>query len=201
VTLRHWSSGFVASGGAVLVAAESVEPWMFDTDIAEAIAAREVSILPSSVNIIVTTVPAGTRPSQQFSSLRGEVRVAKKRAATQTVVSASTRRRFRVRFRANDANAALLELRGWTGPALPEAQQPIGWQVATVAIPRWQNGRVEAELLDASIQPDDDGRYQLRDAIDAAAFGSPVWIEGGVIGLLQDENSAAAMATVMRRLK
>jgi hypothetical protein len=200
VTVRHWSSGFAAADDRVLVPAESVEPWMFDTAIAEAIASREVSVVASSVDIVVTTATTGSRPPRVFSSRHGEVRVSKKQEATRTAISPSTRRRFRVRFRADDANVALLEVRGWTAPVLPTAPERTGWwQPATLVIPRRQNGGVEAELLEVFIGLEN-GRYRLRHPVDASAFGSPVWMDTGVVGLLQDENSAAPMISVMRRL-
>ncbi len=198
-SLQHWSSGFVAGDGRVLVPAESIEPWMFDAEIAEAIAAREVSPVTSSVEILLTTTAAGAQP-QVFSSLQGGLRVARKLSASDTVVSTTTKRRFRVRFRADDANAALLDVRGWTATTLPAADRREEWQPAAIVIPRRQGDRVEPELLHTAVRFDN-GRYQLRDPVDPAAFGSPIWIENGVVGLLQDESSAADLKTLMKRLK
>jgi hypothetical protein len=199
VSMRHWSAGFAAGNGRIIAPAESIEPWIFDAGIAEAIAAREVSPVPSSVEIVLTTAAAGS-PSQVFSSLHGGLRIVKKLSATTTVVSTTTRERFRVRFRGDDANAALLEVRGWTAPTVPLAERRADWQPAAIVIPRRQSDRVEPELLHTAVRFEE-GRYRLRDPVDPAAFGSPIWTEDGVAGLLQEETSGAELKMVMARLK
>lgn len=199
VSLRHLSSGFSMGGGRILAPAESIEPWMFDPEIAEAIATRDVSPVDSSVEIVATTASADAPPAI-FSSLQGGLSVGRKLSSTSTLISTTTRRRIRVRLRADDANAARLEVRGWNQSALPEADRREEWQPAAILIPRRQGNRVAPELLHTAIRFND-GRYQIRDAVDAAAFGSPVWTERGVAALLQDESSAAELKTVMKRLK
>jgi hypothetical protein len=67
-------------------------------------------------------------------------------------------------------------------------------------IPRRQGSRVEPELLYTAVLFEN-GRYRLRDPVDPAGFGSPIWTEDGVAGLLQEESSAADLKTLMTRLK
>jgi hypothetical protein len=169
--------------------------------VAEAIAAHEVAVVEPTFEIVVTPASSSTPLSgPPLSTLNHDVRIVKNLRSAANAVSATTRRRFPLRFRADDANAALLHVRRWSGPAVKTPAKPIlGWQPAAIVVPRWRNGHVEPMLWHTSVQFES-GRYRLRDPIDAAAFGSPVWTEAGVAGLLQDELSAADVATVMRRL-
>jgi len=71
---------------------------------------------------------------------------------------------------------------------------------STIARARRQDGSVETEFLQTSVRGDG-MRYQIRDPVDPDVFGSPIWTDDGVVGIVQDETSGAAAALLLDSLR
>jgi hypothetical protein len=109
-----------------------------------------------------------------------------------------------VRFRSSDANAVLCEIpalrNSVAGLELAGKSGDGAWQAAAVVRLDRSGSRLEPSLwlTEARLEQ---GRYHIKDIVDSAAIGSPLWIEDGVVGLLQDESSAAEIKGVMKKLR
>jgi len=189
--------GFLNGSGQVVAPAEIVEPWSFDGTVAEALERGEVSVDNGTVEMVATLLSG----SRSYSSQRHELRVVRALHATENAISTSTKRRYHVRFRNSDANAVLLEIgdlknEGRTIRLASGAAD--GWQPAVVV--RCNHPDAQPALWATQVRLIA-GRYEIQDPVDASAYGSPVWIDGGAVALLQDENSAVALAGLLKKLK
>jgi hypothetical protein len=192
--------GLLNSRGEVVAPAEVVEPWSFDDAIAEALDRGDVSVDESKLEIVATPL-SGTRA---FSLRSGELRIVRELRGVENAISTTTKRRYHVRFRDRDTNAVLLEI-----PVMKSAGQAFE-PAAGVGDGEWQPAAV-VRLIHRDSRPEPvlwltearltDGRYQIKDPVDAAAWGSPLWIDNGVAGLLQDEGSAAEIRGVSKKLQ
>ncbi len=175
--LRRHFLAFATEGGIVSVA-EAVEPWAFDPEVARKIAERTVHIAKSTV-----TTHQGMQLSQSASP----------RGVTRIVVDPDTRKRYRMTIRNSSSNLVIFKQTGGD-KRLPVtvAKQPDeggDWVPAFVI-------RVKGESLE---RPDfsqsanqvrmENGRVVLRYRVDSTVFGSPIVIESGVIGIVQDGTS------------
>jgi hypothetical protein len=199
-TLRHASTGIVIGKGRVLATAEAIEPWIFDAALAEAIGNGEVAVVVPSLEIRATQPASAASPARTFSLQKQELRVVKTLQKSEKAVSAKTRRRYQVRFRNDDANAALIEIRTLeTSPLVPGLPPAAGWRPATVFTLQRQESGLEPVLWHTEARYDA-GRFEIKDPLDATAFGAAVWIDNGIAGLLQDHASAVELSRVMKRL-
>jgi hypothetical protein len=188
--------GLLRGAGQVIAPAETVEPWKFDDAIAEALEKGEVT-LDGPAEILVTPVSG----AQTYSLERREVRIVRMLHSSENAISPGTKRSYRVRFRNRDANAALFEiprLKGAGSVAMAGGIADGEWHPAVVVRLARPDARPVLYFTQARLA---DGRYQIEDPVDANFYGSPVWIKGGAVGLLQDENSAAALDGVWKKLK
>lgn len=199
---RHWSAGFSLGDGEVLAPAEAVEPWSFDNAICEALQKGDVELNREAFDIIATPAAGGAAP-RRFSLRGRELRVVKTLREEQTAISPASRRAYHIRFRGSDANAAILQIPGWrSAPALPFAPGPASgeWQSAVMVRFERQGGRAVPVLWITEARFEQ-GRYHIRDPLDATAFGSPLWLSGGVAGVLQSDDSAAEIERTIRKLR
>jgi hypothetical protein len=77
--------------------------------------------------------------------------------------------------------------------------QPLAevWQPAAVYKIRREDGQTTPTLWLTQARKES-GSFRLKDPLDATAFGSPVWIGGGVAGMLQTEDSAAEVSSILK---
>lgn len=197
--MRHTSAGFLVGKRQVLAPAEAVEPWLFNSSIAEALENGEIRVEQETFDILAA--PAG-EASRTFSLKNKDVRVVKMLSDGEKAISVVTKRPYRVRFRNSDANAALLELKGWEDTekdprafAEPDTQD---WLPAAVMRLYHPGRHGSLWLTEVRLEK---GRYQLRHPADSAAFGSPVWVGSGIVGLLQDERSAGVANRLVKKLR
>jgi hypothetical protein len=198
----HVTGGFFIDRSTVLTLAEAVEPWLFDEALAEAIDEGEVSVAVQTLDLrLVPLMPAA--PPQPVTSLRQkQLEVVRKLNGTEDAISPRTRRRFRMRLRGRDGNAALVSVAAGTGTgvhlvdATPAREE---WQPATVVRVRRLDGVIEPSFWQTSVKWDG-SRYEIRHPVDRDAFGSPIWTDGGVVGIVQDELSGAAVAGLLEKL-
>jgi hypothetical protein len=208
--VRRRAVGFLVSGHGLLAPAESVEPWMFDPVVSEAMERKEVSVREDDFEITATGAmrPAGQRT---FSLRQGTLRIRKKLNGGGTALSLADHKRYKLRIRAHDSNAALFDLAdAESAPGqgaragLPAAENghkhgepPTEWREAAVV--RIRPG-FEAEILLTPARLEN-GRIRLDNPVDASAYGSPVWVEGGVAGFVQDQDSGARLPDVLKKLR
>jgi len=202
--LHGWSCGFRMGNGEVVAPAEAVEPWNFDDSMAQALESGDVSVDASKTEILATPVAAG----RTYSLQRKELRILRMAGGSETAISIADKRRYHVRFRDRDENAVLLEI-----PALKDAgggleasarmRRDGDWQpAAVVRFDGVGNGGNEgAPVVWLTEARWEDGRYRIKDSVDASAFGSPLWTSDGVVGLLQDESSAAEIDGLLKKLR
>ena len=198
--LTHSAVGFLVEANTVLVPAEAVEPWSFDERTAEAVERRDVRVASRDVDTIVSPVGAGAA-APGFSLQQKQLRVVKTLAGTEDAMSPQTRRRFRLRLRGRDNNAALLGIVGWSGRGIDVSRDapPATWRPATIVRLRRSANTITPSYWRTSVRWDG-RRYEIRDPVDAGAFGSPVWTETGVVAMVQDEVSAAPIEELLNQL-
>lgn len=196
--MQVYRLGFLRGAGQVIAPSEVVEPWKFDPSIAEALDRGEIVVDSPSVDILVT--PLGE--SRTYSLRHREVRIVRALQSSETAISAATKHSYPVRFRNNDANAALLEIAEWKNrgggiEAAPEISDGE-WHPAVIVRLARPDASPVLHFTQARLAA---GRCQIQDPVDATFYGSPVWIKGGAVALLQDESSAAALAGIWKKLK
>ena len=202
--MRASSCGFLVGNGRVVAPAEAAEPWLFDDSIAEALERRDVSVDERNTEVLATVVEGNDADTARtFSLQHHEIRILKKLSASETAISSESKRSYHIMFRNRVNNAVLFEIPalGDSGSGLAFSRQApgSGWQqAAVVRIDREHGNKPVLWLTEARWE---DGRYQIRDIVDGTAFGSPLWIEDGVAGLLQDESSAADMNSLSGKLR
>jgi len=202
--MRTVSCGFLVGNGEVVAPAETAEPWLFDDSIAEAIERRDISVNDQNTEILATVIGENDADSARtFSLQRHEIRILKKLSASENAISSASKRRYHIMLRNGVNNAVLFEVPALrdsgSGLALSREAPGGNWQqAAVVRIDREHGNKPVLWLTEARWE---EGRYQIRDIVDGTAFGSPLWIEGGVAGLLQDESSAADMNSLLGKLR
>ena len=77
--------------------------------------------------------------------------------------------------------------------SFPEAT----WQQAAVVRLRRTGTGIEPVFLHTAVRQNG-GRVELRDAVDADAYGSPIWTEGGIVGIVQSSTSGTHIAAAMK---
>jgi hypothetical protein len=189
--------GFLSRGGQVIAPGEVVEPWIFDDMLAEALSRGDVSLDESAFEIVAKPLSG----SRTYSLQKHEVRIVRSLRLAGNAIS-PTKRRYQVGFRNSDGNAALLEIADLKkeGSSIGVAGDAPGsdWQPAVVV----RLARPDAEpVLWITRARLTNGRYEIQDPVDASAYGSPVWINGGAAALLQDESSGSALNVLLKKLE
>jgi hypothetical protein len=189
--------GFLDRSGQVVAPAEVVEPWIFDDTLAEALSRGDVSLDESAFEIEAKPLSG----SRTYSLQHRELRVVRTLRASEKAVSPD-KHRYPVRFRNNDSNAALLEIadlkKESSGIGLAGDASADEWQPAVVV--RLTAPDTEPALWTTRARLVN-GRYEIQDPVDASAYGSPVWIKGGAVALLQNESSGSALAGLLKKLE
>jgi hypothetical protein len=202
--MRSASCGFLVGKSEVVAPAETVEPWAFDDAIAEALERGDVSVNEKDTDVLAAVIEgADTESSRVFSMQRQEIRIRRKLSASETAISPVTRHPYRIMFRNRDSNAVLLEIPALkdSGSGLAFAAETQGGDWQQAAVVRIDPDRGNKPVLWLTEARREDGRYRIRDIVDPSAVGSPLWVEGGVAGLLQNEGSASDINTLLKRLR
>ena len=204
VSMSSRSLGFVTGDGKVVAPGEAAEPWSFDDSLAQALDRGEVTMNDSSYDLLATPMGDGLGERKTYSLQRHELRIVRKPGGGEIGIAASARNRYRVRFRNSDSNAALCEIPALKGSGnsveLARASTESSWRPAAVVRLERSGSRSEPTLWLTEARWDE-GRYHIKDVVDSAAIGSPLWMENGVVGLLQDESSAAEINGVLKNLR
>lgn len=201
--IRSGSCGFLVGNGEVVAPAETVVPWAFEDSIAQALDRGDVSVNEQNTEVVATLIDGNELPSARtFSLQRRDIRIRKKLSASESAISPDTKRRYHIMFRNRPDNAVLFEIPALkdtgTGVGLSRAAAAGDWQPAAVVRIDHEHGNRPVLWLTETRW--EDGRYRIRDIVDGTAFGSPLWVEGGVVGLLQDESSATDIDSLLKKL-
>jgi hypothetical protein len=201
VPVEFWSAAFLVGNAGLLAPAEAVEPWSFDEAQAEAISRGDITVDRNGLEILAWPV-AETGGSTPYSLKRKELRLMKELQQSETAISLSTKQNYPLRFRDRDSNAALFEITAWKQhkPGFDTMSSRDGeWQPASL-IRLLQDGRDVVPSLWITEVRFEQGHYDIKDRIDSSAFGSPLWLAGGVVGMVQDQCPAIPIETVMAKL-
>ncbi len=200
--LHSESLGFMLPSGRILTTAEAVEPWAFDSAMAESLSRHDIAVTQESVEILAR--PEGAI----FSTKRKELKVIKQRGEKKHMISAEDKATYRLRFRNSDDNAVVLELKGFHAEEQSKAaaqivrndQSPVGeWQPA--ALLRTDLDTQTAPYVWITEAKKENGRWVLKDPAGVTALGSPIWTEDGVVGLVQDDTSGAATVNLLKSFR
>ncbi len=197
--LHNQTLGLLLPSGRVLTAGEAVEPWAFENAMAEALSRHEITIDPASVEISVRV------GGQSLSTHRAEVTLIRQHSKDKHMVSVQDKSSYRLRFRNDDDNAVVLQLNIPPSEEHPkksallaaDRQLPNEWQPAA-ALTRDVNSSAAPSVWITEVR-NENGRCVLKDPAGVTAAGSPVWIAGGVVCLLQDDGSGSAITKVLAR--
>ncbi len=195
-SLHSQSLGMVLPSGRILTTAEATTPWMFEPALAEALSRREVKLLEDSVEVLVKPLDR----TNAFSSRRDEVRVISKKPKSVHMVATQEEAAYRLRLRETDDNAVLLEVVGFQGTGVSSRKGEVAdegdWQSAAV-LRTELNSQAAPSVWLTEIRKEN-GRWVLKDPAGVTALGSPVWTENGFAGLLQNDNSAGALRSLLK---
>jgi hypothetical protein len=185
-TLTNHSLGFILPSGRILTVEEAIEPWIYAPTLAQDLTSHRAVLDVKSVEIIVRLVAPTAGSPAEFSLRKGQLRLLKQRPQTAHVALRST-----------TENSALIELKGIpaAASAFTLANDPGNDEWQTAAVFRYDSASGLIALVTEVKQ--EDGRYILRDASPDSA-GSPIWLESGAAGMLQDDSSAVFIGTVLR---
>lgn len=199
-SLHSKFGGLLLPNGRILTTAEAVEPWMFDPSMAEALSRRDVEIVPESLELTVRQ----TGGAPDYSSRRDEVGIVGPKGKTESILSSHKHQTYKLRFRDSEENVVLLELAGSHPPHSNAGRSETPDDSA-----EWQPAAVLRTALDAQSSPSvwitearkENGRWILKDPAGVSALGSPLWIEGGFVGLLQSDSSAVSLKNIPQSLR
>jgi hypothetical protein len=168
--------GFHAGEGHVLVAAEAVEPWMFDVAVAEGLATGAVEVIPESLDVKVGA----------YSLRNGSLSISAIGRDNGKGLSVERRKTFALRTRDSMRNVARLAI-----PALKNTEVPKVSETGDVAVFRLrEDGGTEVLMVSAAIE---NGRLRLQEPVDSRAYGSPVIHAKGVLGLVVSQTLVAPL--------
>lgn len=216
-TPMQWCGVAVATApDLLLVPREAIEPWKFDSEIADAIQSKRLSLKsgsydlwlwPPSASALKTSAlnsDAALRLSKkQFSLVKTPDREQRKMMAME---DSGKTRKISVAKRDDSSNLALLQIvkPGSSFDALPVADDPQATDWDSVALFRFRNGMPgsssDPELIEIPARRNGN-RITLGELVDSSVFGSPIVAPEGVIGIVQDETSGVVWSEAARALK
>ncbi len=194
-------TGVVIAPWSILVPREILEPWRFDPDLAFALDRGALRLLPGS-EIEVVLPATADQPEQSFRASRSEL----------GVVSGQCRQERVLLFDANGSARKVKVCRG-DGPeglARLEIQATVNRPYLPWRFARIDPGQtVELAVLRLLNEPDFGGRWweivnlpaqqqggaiRLLEPLDRSAAGSPLLLDGALLGVVQDENGGSPLA-------
>jgi hypothetical protein len=197
---------------------ELTEPWKFDAALALKLKNKELTLVKDSYDLLLwpngsayTGLNSKPIDANAVSSRRHEFRIAaigddeqERMIATETGNKATL---VRTTPRASLANLAVLEFdappKGGAAITMIDRKPSASGYSALVAF-RYAAGdwmrNVDPELVRLSARVVN-GRLVMDDPIDSSAFGSPVFSDDGLVGVVQDETSAILLANAAAKLK
>lgn len=214
--LEFSGTGFRVSSNQFVFCKNLVEPWKFDPDIVAAIKHDGLSLIGAEYDLWVWPVNAIIRnssnqldPSSGFRLTKSDFQIVRQPNDTNRSLYAlrpeGRPRKITIHKRDSSANLVLFQFRT-PANALEDLKiiqaENTNWD--RVAIFRFPGGiydkqaRADLIFLPASLA---DSRIKLSTPVDSSAWGSPVIIQGGILGFVQDETTAIPLKEAFQALR
>ncbi|HEY6252981.1 MAG TPA: hypothetical protein VI685_23735 [Candidatus Angelobacter sp.] len=200
----------------VLVPREAIEPWKFDTDIADAIHGKHFSLNTASYDLWLWPASA---PIQKAGELNPDtaLRLSRKQFSVLkmpdhdehkilALEDSGKTQKISVARRDSSSDLALLQVSKSAAAfgALPAAGDSSASEWDTVALFRFRDGlrgsSAAPELIEVPARRNGT-RIELGELVDSSVFGSPIVAPEGVVGIVQDQSSGVTWAEAVRVLK
>ena len=177
--------GFVIPGNRFMTTAELVQPWLYDPEVAQLL--QSGAVLDHS-SYDVRVLPAG------LSLKNNQLRVVDPGGGTEKVFVTIGTKLHNVELgqREFDRNIAIVEFAQPPANAPPIHPTPTSarqWDYAALFRPR-AGSPANLEVIHARARRTGN-RIELLEPTDSSAFGSPLIVSEGVIGIVQSESTAA----------
>lgn len=213
----EWCGVAVATApDLLLVPREAIEPWKFDTDIADAIHGKHFSLNTASYDLWLWPASSAMRKSGELNS-ETALRLSRKQFSVirmpdrdehtiRALEDSGKTQKITVARRDSSSDLALLQV---TKPVQAfGALQAVADSPATawdsVTLFRFRDGlsgdSADPEMIVVPAKRNG-GRIMLGELVDSSVFGSPIVAPEGVIGIVQDQNSGVAWGEAVRVLK
>lgn len=208
--------GYRISTGQFIFCKSLVEPWKFDPDIAAALKFRGMSLDPAGYEIWIWPLNARVRdsadaldPSTAFRLTQADFRRVEQpgdeNAAFYALQPEGRPKKIDLHKRDSASNLVLFEFRNppsFSGQMKRSVGDSKSWdRVAVFRFPGGVNDRqARADLVFVPANRNG-SMITLETPLDSSAWGSPVISQDGVIGFLQDKNSAIPVKDAFEVLK
>ncbi len=199
IPLDYIQLGFWISPTTVVVPAEAIRPWDFDPDASARLGAG-ATVDKKSIELTVTPLVADAGKPTAWSLQAKDFKITYDGSpAKESVVNTAKGGTTQIRERGSANNYALLRFRdGITGNPVkfadPGAQD---WErLGVLRLQRSSIGgdpKVEVVLVPANLESK---QVHLTQQVDDSAFGSPLFTENGVVGMVVDENFAVITSAI-----
>lgn len=200
----------------LLVPREALEPWKFDTEIADAIHNNHFSLNKSSYDLWLWPASATLRKSGEWNA-DAALRLSTKQFSVikmpdsdehkiMALEDSGKTRKISVARRDSSSDLALLQVAKSTRTfdALQAVENSPLAEWDSVALFRFRDGisgsSADPELIVMPARKNG-ARIELGELVDSSVFGSPIVTPDGVIGIVQDQSSGVAWAEAVRVLK
>lgn len=202
--LQFEQLGFWIGPSTVMAPRETVTPWQFDPDAQLRLSSNHARIDKASIEITVQPVVTAASAMQDGAALwsfhQKDFKIETEGKPAEDHIAYSDKATLiELRQRASANNYALLRFRDGIAGSPVKLAGPTGngWdRLAIVRLVRSSAGddlRTEVVLLPGT---EDGKQIRLAQQIDDSGFGSAVFTEDGVIGMVQDESTAILLSSM-----
>jgi hypothetical protein len=190
-TLR--SAAFRIAADRLATTAEALRPWAYDAEAAQLLQSGEAILDDLFYDVRVWPAGVALLGDNALTLHNHRIKVASVGSAVENVIVAAGGRIRSVQLgkRDADANVGIVELIGQAPPGAVVRGVANGAQEWDhVAVFRFPSGRPDASVDVVYVKARRNGdRLVLSEPADSTAFGSPLVLPGGAIGMVQDEAS------------
>jgi hypothetical protein len=191
------SAGFLIAANRMVTTAEALRPWAYDAEAAQLLESGAAVLDDRYYDIRVYA--AGARPGNDtgITLQNHRLKIAGIGSAVENVIVAGGGKVRGIQLGKRDAegNVGMVELIGPAPAVVPVRRAAPGaeeWD--RVALFRFPAVRADASLDVIYVKARrSGGRILLSEPVDSSAFGSPVVLPDGAIGMLQDETSGVVI--------
>ena len=191
------STAFLIAPRRLMTTAEALQPWMYDAESAQALDSHAAVLDDAFYDVRAWPAEAAVRDDTALSLHKSTLRIASVGSETENVVVAAAGKIRAVKLgkRDSDANVGILDLENPPPGGAPVHDASMDdYEVDHVALFRFALDRPDAEASSIFVRVRRrDGRLALSGSVDSTAFGSPLVLPSGAIGMVQDENSGVVL--------
>lgn len=210
IPLQWCGTALATAPDVLLVPREAIEPWKFDTDIADAVDSKQFSFHKESYDLSLWPASAKLDADSAMRLSRKQFSVARMPDCDEHKVLAledsGKTRKISVARRDSSSDLVLLQVAKSTQPfpALHVAADSPTTEWDFVALFRFRDGprgtSADPELIIVPAKRNG-ARIELGELVDSSVFGSPIVAPEGIIGIVQDQSSGVAWSEAVRVLK